>query len=74
MLKQTKTFRLSYKDAATACGPGESVIDVLDTLVSEGIVSSYDLVFEIKLDKLKALAVEQFFFTKHYPKIEKERK
>lgn len=68
MSNQTKLFKISFEKALKACGPGESVLEVLDVLMDEGVIKSFEVTLEIKVDRDQSTAIENFFLLKDFDK------
>jgi len=57
------------EQAVKAVGDGDSLTGVLDTLKAEGVIESYNTILELRVDRDKAVAVENFFMLKDFDKI-----
>jgi hypothetical protein len=61
-----KVLRMRMAEAVKAVGDGESFLDVMDTLIETGAIRSYDTILEIKVDRDKAVAIENYFLLQTY--------
>lgn len=61
-------------DAVKAVGEGESLLDVLETLQDEGAIRDFNFIVEIKVDRDKAIAIENFFLVKDFKPTEIKKK
>ena len=61
-----KLFKVRYQTAIDAVGVGTSVYDTLKSLEKSGAIHSFEVVIEIKVDRDKAFAIENFFLNKEF--------
>lgn len=61
-----KVLRLPVQQAIDAVGGNESLWDVLDILQKEGAIRSWETVLEVKVDRDKAIAIENYFLLRSY--------
>jgi hypothetical protein len=52
------------QDAVDAVGKGDSLLDILETLQEDKVIRSFDFIVEIKVDRDKAVSLENFFMSK----------
>jgi hypothetical protein len=65
---------ISFADALKACGPGESVLEVLDTLKDEGAIEDFEIMVDIIVDRGKAWSIENLFILQEHPTQKKTNK
>lgn len=68
-----KLFRISMSEAVKVVGDND-LLDTLETLQDEGVIRSFDFVVEIKVDRDKAVSIENFFLLKDYKPTDIKRK
>jgi hypothetical protein len=67
----TKIVKISFQKALEACGPGESVLEVLDTLQAEGVIKGFEVTIDIEVDRENVASIENFFYREEFEKYRK---
>lgn len=62
------------QQAIEAIGPGGDILDTLKVLQKNGIIESFDVVIEMKIQRDKAVSIESFFMSKSFEPIPIKKK